>query len=64
MLRGEEFKAYIQKLRGKSSVYKIKKSELNELKSEMGILSRTKEILEGQNGKIEKQLVRKNLRLQ
>jgi len=45
VLRGEEFKRYVNKLRSKSNVYKKKKSDLADLKSEFGVLSRTEEIL-------------------
>ena len=45
MLRGDEFKRYVNKLRSKSNVYKKKKSDLADLKTEFGVLSRTEEIL-------------------
>lgn len=57
VLRGDDFKKYINKLRGKSTAYKTKKSELNDLRAEYGILSRTEEILKSQDATIEEQLV-------
>lgn len=58
VLKGDDFKMYIGKLRGKSSTYKVKKAELNELRSEFGILSRTEEILKAQEAQVDEQLVR------
>jgi len=46
ILKGEEFKAYANSLRGKSTTYKRLKAELQELKAEVGILQRTEEILQ------------------
>lgn len=48
MLTGEQFKAYVSDLRVKSTVYKQQRAELNDLKAEYGILSRTLEILRAQ----------------
>jgi len=48
MLKGEEFKRYVNKLRGKSTVYKKKRMELSELQAEVGVLSRTEELLKSQ----------------
>ncbi|XP_031548749.1 intraflagellar transport protein 81 homolog [Actinia tenebrosa] len=45
VLKGDEFKRYVNKLRGKSTVYKKKRQELAELRAEYGVLSRSKEIL-------------------
>ncbi|PSN57775.1 hypothetical protein C0J52_07269 [Blattella germanica] len=45
VLRGEEFKRYVNKLRGRSSVYKRHRAELSALKAEAGVLTRTVEIL-------------------
>ncbi|XP_035693402.1 intraflagellar transport protein 81 homolog isoform X1 [Branchiostoma floridae] len=45
VLKGDEFKRYVNKLRGKSTVYKKKRQELAELRAEYGVLSRTEEIL-------------------
>ncbi|CAG0892043.1 unnamed protein product, partial [Darwinula stevensoni] len=52
LIRGEDFKEYVNKLRGKSSIYKTKKTELSELRSEFGVLSRTEEILKQRNENI------------
>ncbi|XP_071536615.1 intraflagellar transport protein 81 homolog [Panulirus ornatus] len=56
VLRGEEFKRYVNKLRGKSSVYKMKRAELSELRAEYGVLSRTEEILKAKDAQILEQL--------
>ncbi|KAK3884798.1 hypothetical protein Pcinc_010945 [Petrolisthes cinctipes] len=56
VLRGEEFKRYVNKLRGKSSVYKMKRAEISELRAEYGILSRTQEILQAKDAQILEQL--------
>lgn len=45
ILKGDDFKRYVNKLRGKSTVYKKKRQELSELQAEVGVLSRTDEIL-------------------
>lgn len=45
VLRGEEFKRYVTKLRGRSSLYKRNRAELSALKAEAGVLTRTTEIL-------------------
>jgi len=45
ILKGEEFKAYANTLRGKSNNYKRLKAELQDLKSELGILQRTEEMI-------------------
>ncbi|XP_021936046.1 intraflagellar transport protein 81 homolog [Zootermopsis nevadensis] len=45
VLRGEEFKRYVTKLRGRSSLYKRQRTELSALKAEAGVLTRTVEIL-------------------
>lgn len=49
MLKGEEFKRYVNKLRGISNVYKKKRQELSELQAEVGVLSRTEEILKSRD---------------
>lgn len=46
VLKGDEFKKYVTKLRSKSTLYKKKKQELSDLRAETGVLARTKEILE------------------
>eukprot|EP00906_Rhabdomonas_costata_P002846 RCo004426 len=45
ILRGEEFKQYANSLRGKSTQYKKLKSELQELRTELGVVQRTEDIL-------------------
>lgn len=45
VLRGEEFKRYVNKLRGRSSLYKRHRSQLSALKAESGVLSWTAQIL-------------------
>jgi hypothetical protein len=45
VLRGEEFKRYVTKLRGRSSVYKRSRAELAGMKAEAGVLARTLDIL-------------------
>eukprot|EP00756_Hemistasia_phaeocysticola_P040579 Hpha_TRINITY_DN16869_c3_g1::TRINITY_DN16869_c3_g1_i1::g.153951::m.153951/K19677/IFT81; intraflagellar transport protein 81 len=43
----EDFNKYANSLRDKSAKYRVMKSELNELRSEFGVLQRTEEILKG-----------------
>ncbi|XP_064639360.1 intraflagellar transport protein 81 homolog [Lineus longissimus] len=45
VLKGDEFKRYVNKLRSKSTIYKKKRQEIHELRAEHGVLSRTEEIL-------------------
>jgi len=45
ILKGDEFKRYVNKLRGKSTIYKKKRQEIAELRAEYGVLSRTEELL-------------------
>jgi len=49
MLKGDEFKRYVNKLRGISNIYKKKRQELSELQAEVGVLSRTEEILKSRD---------------
>ncbi|XP_059177446.1 intraflagellar transport protein 81 homolog [Physella acuta] len=56
VLKGEDFKRYVNKLRSKSTVYKKKRAELAELRAEAGVLSRTEEILKQRNELINRQL--------
>eukprot|EP00794_Sanderia_malayensis_P010972 gene10972-12135_t len=49
ILKGDDFKRYVNKLRGKSTLYKKKRQELAELKAESGVLSRTSDILQGKD---------------
>jgi len=46
-LKGEDFDKYANSLRGKSTRYKAMKAELNELRSEFGVLQLTEEIMKG-----------------
>jgi intraflagellar transport protein 81 len=43
-LKGDEFKQYVQDLRGKSGVYKNAKQEIAQLMAELGVLQRTQEV--------------------
>ncbi|KAI8622652.1 hypothetical protein BC830DRAFT_1162737 [Chytriomyces sp. MP71] len=45
VLKGDDLKKYVSELRGKSNVYKLKRTELSELQAEYGILQRTQQIL-------------------
>ncbi|CAL1528609.1 unnamed protein product [Lymnaea stagnalis] len=56
VLKGEDFKRYVNKLRSKSTVYKKKRAELAELRAEAGVLTRTDEILKQRNELINRQL--------
>ncbi|XP_064615158.1 intraflagellar transport protein 81 homolog [Liolophura sinensis] len=56
VLKGEDFKRYVNKLRGKSTIYKKKRQELAEVRAETGVLSRTEEILKQQENSINQQL--------
>ncbi|GFT89654.1 intraflagellar transport protein 81 homolog [Nephila pilipes] len=55
-LKGDEFKRYVNKLRGKSNIYKKKRQEMAELKTECGILSRTVDILQQKEAALSKTL--------
>ncbi|XP_041356765.1 intraflagellar transport protein 81 homolog [Gigantopelta aegis] len=56
VLKGEEFKRYVNKLRSKSTVYKKRRQELAELKAELGVLTRTGDILRQRDEGINHQL--------
>jgi intraflagellar transport protein 81 len=56
ILKGEEFKQYANALRGKSTNYKRLKTELQDLKSELGILQRTEEVLNQEGEAIDKKV--------
>ncbi|BFZ00683.1 hypothetical protein BsWGS_03721 [Bradybaena similaris] len=56
VLKGEDFKRYVNKLRSKSTVYKKKRSELAELRAEVGVLTRTEEVLKQRNDHVDRQL--------
>lgn len=53
VLRGEEFKRYVTKLRGRSSIYKKHKNELSQLKAEGGVLARTLDVLKARLGELQ-----------
>ncbi|KAM8961139.1 intraflagellar transport protein 81 homolog [Pelodytes ibericus] len=56
ILRGDEFKRYVSKLRGKSSVFKKKRQEMAELNVEYGVLQRTEQILKQRHDGMQQQL--------
>lgn len=58
VLTGDQFKIYVSDLRVKSNIYKERRTELNDLKAEYGILSRTLEVLKGQQSALSDQLDR------
>ncbi|XP_067087220.1 intraflagellar transport protein 81 homolog isoform X1 [Osmerus mordax] len=45
VIRGDEFKRFVAKLRSKGTVYKKKRQEIAEMKAEFGVLQRTEEVL-------------------
>ncbi len=53
VLREEEFKRYVAKLRVINSTYKKKKAELGALKAEYGVLARTEEVLRSRDENVE-----------
>ena len=53
ILREEEFKRYLARLRVSNNTYKNKKSELGVLKAEYGVLARTEEILRSRDENVE-----------
>ena len=57
VLHGEEFKRYVNKLRGRSSLYKRHRAELSALKAEAGVLTRTVEILRARDETVLRGLV-------
>ena len=56
VLRGEEFKRYVNSLRGKSNEYKRKRAEMSELRAEYGVLTRTLEIVVAKNERLQQSL--------
>ncbi|XP_014665305.1 PREDICTED: intraflagellar transport protein 81 homolog [Priapulus caudatus] len=52
VLRGDDFKRYVAKLRVKNNEYKKKRTELSEVRAEVGILTRSEEILRERDGEI------------
>ena len=58
VLRGDDFKRYVASLRGKSNTYKKKRAELSEYRAEFGVLSRTLELIQGKNERLQQSLSR------
>ncbi|NXY45030.1 IFT81 protein, partial [Ceuthmochares aereus] len=56
VLKGDEFKLYVNKLRSKSTFYKKKRLEIAEITAEYGILQRTEELLKQRHETIQQQL--------
>ncbi|KAM4617060.1 intraflagellar transport protein 81 homolog [Polymixia lowei] len=56
VIRGDELKRLVVKLRSKGTVHKKKRQELAELKAEYGVLQRTEEILRQRHEAIQQQL--------
>ncbi|MEE6503954.1 hypothetical protein FKM82_005026 [Ascaphus truei] len=56
VLKGDEFKRYVSKLRWKSTVFKKKRQELAELSAEYGVLQRTEAILKQRHDSMQQQL--------
>ncbi|NXS53162.1 IFT81 protein, partial [Brachypteracias leptosomus] len=56
VLKGDELKQYVNKLRSKSKLFKQKRQELAEIRAECGVLQRTEELLKQQNKAIQQQL--------
>ncbi|KAL7986646.1 hypothetical protein Chor_012929, partial [Crotalus horridus] len=57
VLKGDEFKRYVNKLRSKNTLYKKKRLEIAEISAEYGILQRTEELLKERHQDIQQQLV-------
>ncbi|XP_076860230.1 intraflagellar transport protein 81 homolog [Brachyhypopomus gauderio] len=56
VIRTEEFKRYVGKMRGKNIAFKKKRQEMAELKAEFGVLQRTEEILRQRHATGQQQL--------
>ncbi|KAJ7994081.1 hypothetical protein DPEC_G00262230 [Dallia pectoralis] len=56
VIRGDEFKRFVGKLRSKGTVYKKKRQEITELRAEYGVLQRTEEVLKQRHDIGQKQL--------
>ncbi|XP_007433333.1 intraflagellar transport protein 81 homolog isoform X1 [Python bivittatus] len=56
VLKGDEFKRYVNKLRSKNTLYKKKRLEIAEITAEYGILQRTEELLRQRHEDIQQQL--------
>uniref|UniRef100_A0A8D2ZMD5 Intraflagellar transport protein 81 homolog n=1 Tax=Scophthalmus maximus TaxID=52904 RepID=A0A8D2ZMD5_SCOMX len=56
VIRGDELKRLVVKLRSKGTMYKKKRQELAELKAEYGVLQRTEEILKQRHETVQQKL--------
>uniref|UniRef100_A0ABM5F2N7 Intraflagellar transport protein 81 homolog isoform X1 n=1 Tax=Pogona vitticeps TaxID=103695 RepID=A0ABM5F2N7_9SAUR len=56
VLKGDEFKRYVNKLRSKNTLYRKKRLEVAEITAEYGILQRTEELLRQRHEEIQHQL--------
>ncbi|XP_061527009.1 intraflagellar transport protein 81 homolog [Phycodurus eques] len=56
VVRGDELKRLVVKLRSKGTVYKKKRQEIAELKAEYGVLQRTEEILKQRHEAVQEKL--------
>ena len=56
ILKGDDFKKYVNALRTKSNDYKTKRQQLSELKSEYGVLARTLEVISSRNDNLNESL--------
>uniref|UniRef100_A0A3B4THE3 Intraflagellar transport protein 81 homolog n=3 Tax=Seriola dumerili TaxID=41447 RepID=A0A3B4THE3_SERDU len=56
VIRGDELKRLVVKLRSKGTVYKKKRQEIAELKAEYGVLQRTEEILKERHETVQQKL--------
>ncbi|XP_067948195.1 intraflagellar transport protein 81 homolog [Watersipora subatra] len=56
MLKGDEFRAYVNRLRSKSTIYKKRRQVLQDLRAESGVVSRTMEILKSRDSHINQHL--------
>ena len=54
VLRGDDFKRYVNSLRGKSNTYKKRRAEISDIKAEIGVLSRTVEVLHSRQSALER----------
>uniref|UniRef100_A0A8C8E056 Intraflagellar transport 81 homolog n=1 Tax=Oryzias sinensis TaxID=183150 RepID=A0A8C8E056_9TELE len=57
VIRGDELKRLVAKLRSKGTAYKKKRQELSELNAEYGVLQRTEEILRQKHEAVQEKLV-------
>ncbi|CAH8630420.1 unnamed protein product [Heterobilharzia americana] len=55
-LKADDFQRYVTKLRSKNTIYKQKRAQLNELRAEKGILTRTVELLRSEESEAKKLL--------